>query len=121
MPAKQARPHENPPPRLSIKRLDAPYRWLVQSETDQDVWYGVDLLANGRVGSCDCDHFSYRLSKVARETQQPWNGVRCKHLVIVREALLNALLLSMANQQYDDETKYANKADYGEAGDNEPA
>lgn len=101
------RPHNNPPPRLAIKRLDCAYRWLVQSESDPEIWYGVDLLANNRVGMCDCDHFRYRLSTLAAETTQPWNGCRCKHLVIVREALLNALLLSMANQQYDDETKYA--------------
>lgn len=101
------KPEPSPPPRLAIKRLDCPYRWLVQSESDPEIWYGVDLLANNRVGVCDCDHFRYRLSAVAAETNQPWNGVRCKHLIIVREALLNALLLSMANQQYDDETKYA--------------
>jgi hypothetical protein len=83
----------------------------VQSESDPEIWYGVDLLANNRVGLCDCDHFRYRLSTIAAETKQPWNGCRCKHLVIVREALLNALLLSMANQQYDDETKYATDAD----------
>jgi hypothetical protein len=100
------KPHENPPPRLAIKRLDAPYRWLVQSESDPEMWYGVDLLENNRVGSCDCDHFRYRMSRIAAETTQPWNGVRCKHLVIVREALLNALLLSMANQQYDDEHQH---------------
>lgn len=100
------KPHDNPFPRLAIKRLDAPYRWLVQSETDPEVWYGVDLLENNRVGSCDCEHFHYRLSRIAAETSYPHNGLRCKHLVIVREALLNALLLSMANQQYDDETKY---------------
>lgn len=103
------KPQSGPPPRLAIKRLDAPYRWLVQSESDPEVWYGVDLLANNRVGSCDCEHFSYRLGKVAAESKQPWNGLRCKHLVIVREQLLNALLLSMANQKYDDETKYAKK------------
>ena len=104
------KPDNGPPPRLAIKRLDAPYRWLVQSESDPDVWYGVDLLANNRVGSCDCEHFTYRLARIAAETKHPWNGIRCKHLVIVREALLNALLLSMENQQYDDETKHLKDA-----------
>ena len=100
------KPHDNEPPRLAIKRLDAPYRWLVQSETDPEVWYGVDLLENNRVGQCDCDHFRYRLAGMAAESKHPYNGLRCKHLVIVREALLNALLLSMANDQYEHETRH---------------
>jgi hypothetical protein len=99
------KPGESAPPRLAIKRLDAPYRWLVQSESDPEIWYGVDLLDNNRVGSCDCDHFRYRLAGIASDAKQVWNGLRCKHLIIVREALLNALLLSMAHQQYADETK----------------
>lgn len=99
----------NPPPRLAIKRLDAPYRWLVQSESDPEIWYGVDLLANNRVGSCDCDHFRYRLNGMAQSAKVTWNGLRCKHLVIVREALLNALLLSMEKGQYEDETKNIKK------------
>ena len=99
-------PEHNAPPRLAVKRLDAPYRWLVQSESDPEVWYGVDLLENNRIGSCDCDHFRYRLSQLASEAKRPWDGLRCKHLVIVREALLNALLLSMENKQYADETKH---------------
>jgi len=99
-------PEHAAPPRLHIKQLDAPYRWLVQSETDPEVWYGVDLLENGRVGSCDCDHFRYRLAQLAAETKRPWNGLRCKHLVIVREALLNALLYSMAQGKHEDETKF---------------
>lgn len=102
-------PEANPPPRLAVKRLDAPYRWLVQSESDPEVWYGVDLLANNRVGQCDCDHFRYRLNGLASGTKYPHNGCRCKHLIVVREALLNALLLSMEQGQYADETKYAEK------------
>jgi hypothetical protein len=103
------RPLEAAPPRLAIKRLDAPYRWLVQSESDPEIWYGVDLLENNRVGSCDCDHFRYRLAQLASDCTRPWNGVRCKHIIICREALLNALLYSMAHQQYEDETKFATK------------
>lgn len=112
------KPIDNAPPRLAIKRLDAPYRWLVQSESDPEIWYGVDLLENGRVGSCDCDHFRFRLSALAAESKHPWNGIRCKHLVIVREALLNALLLSMADKQYEDETKYAKKNEKENSGGN---
>jgi hypothetical protein len=108
-PPRLKKPVESPPPRLAIKRLDAPYRWLVQSESDPEIWYGVDLIENNRIGSCDCDHFRYRLSAMAADAKQTWNGLRCKHLVIVREALLNALLLSMANKQYDDETMHRKK------------
>ena len=93
------KPVNNAPPRLAIKQLDAPYRWLVQSESDPEVWYGVDLLANNRVGQCDCDHFRFRLAALAAESKQTWNGLRCKHLIIVREAIMNALLYAMAHKQ----------------------
>ncbi|MBV8280835.1 MAG: hypothetical protein JO347_02080 [Candidatus Eremiobacteraeota bacterium] len=99
-------PEAAPLPRLKIRRLDAPYRWLVQSESDPEIWYGVDLLENNRIGSCDCDHFRYRLSELASQAKLPLNTLRCKHLLVVREALLNALLFSMAESRYNDETKH---------------
>lgn len=102
---KTPKPKESAPPRLRIKRLDSPYRWIVQSETDENVWYGVDLLAYNKVGQCDCDHFKFRLEVTAQAAQIPWDGLRCKHLKIVRECLLNCLLDAMEHQKDIDESQ----------------
>lgn len=113
------KPAPSAPPRLKIKRLDSPYRWLVQSESDEDVWYGVDLLEHNKIGRCDCDHFKFRLEPTARDAKIPWDALRCKHLRIVRECLLNALLDSMDSQKYDDETKNRKEKEHEHA-TNEP-
>lgn len=49
----------------------------------------VDLASYGGVGSCTCEHFNYRLRRVARQGTELNELCRCAHIEAAREVALD--------------------------------
>ena len=83
--------HRKGPP-FKLRRLDTQTRWLVESASEPGTWYLCDLMANVKIGRCDCADFVYNKSPAAVRADIPSDDLRCKHLRYLRERFTNALL-----------------------------
>lgn len=75
-----------------------PTRWLVSSAKHAGAVYTVDLLDYwtplGCNGSCTCPHFCIRIQpKLDRGEVPEGVALRCKHILLAREAYANAMLM----------------------------
>jgi hypothetical protein len=78
-----------------IRQYDSKTRWQVESQSEPEAWYLVDLMYYHQIGRCDCFDFTYRKEPYAKLATRPSDHLRCKHIRVVREALLDSLLWSI--------------------------
>lgn len=76
-------------------------RWLVESETEPDVIYVVDLFAE--IPRCTCRDWECRRQPLAKK--YGWKGNTCKHIRYVMDVLF---------EQYFDILRELNKENNGE-------
>lgn len=78
---------------VKIFDYDHPLRKLVQSESDADVSYLVDLSdPEFPAGRCACEDYSIRIEPFVKRGEEPECGrLQCKHLKAVTTKLLGEL------------------------------
>ena len=73
--------------------------YQIRSETQKDVVYEIDILANDGLGNCSCKNFQFsRLPKFER-LGIPFDSFRCKHLKRVRCHVLDLILSSYIQKE----------------------
>ena len=68
-----------------------PTRFYVQSATNPDREYLVDIDAYDCIGQCACPNFTFNLNKHLRHGRRG-NQFRCKHIEAARDYALNLTL-----------------------------
>jgi hypothetical protein len=77
-----------------IEFYDTPYRLWVDSFTELDTRYLVDLAEHGGNGRCSCPDFCFRLAKeMPPEGGAPRRPIRCKHIRLARDYVLTQIIL----------------------------
>ncbi len=82
--------------RKPIEFYDTPYRLFVDSFTDPNVRYLVDLKEHGGNGRCSCPDFCFRLAaKMPADGDAPRAPLRCKHIRSARDFVLTQIMIKI--------------------------
>jgi hypothetical protein len=86
---------------MNVKEVPhEPFRYHVQSATDPDQWYLVDLLENKGGGICSCrDHFARRQPALNRGEPKLTPATTCRHVQAATRHLLLTILEDQSKKQ----------------------
>jgi hypothetical protein len=79
---------------MTVEPYDNPLRFLVASESDNDIKYLVDIGENDAFGKCTCQHFDFRIQPAINSSTRT---IRCKHITKAREFFLDNLIKRMVS------------------------
>lgn len=80
-----------------IEAYDALGRYKVESESNSDVAYVVDLLAYNGKGQCSCDDWSFRIGPALEREEEPTHFY-CKHIIAAREEFASLVIAKLIEQ-----------------------
>ena len=86
-------------PAYEVHHHDNPFRFRVLSASRPDVEHVVDVSANGGIGECSCEHFTYRLYPAIVEGLVEGDAGRCGHIVAARDTCLDSLIARIAQEE----------------------
>lgn len=85
---------------MIIKQQSGLTSYLVQSDSDPNVWYTVDLLSYWTNGKCDCMDFRTRMEPHLRQGRPKRLEWSCKHIRFCRSELAKWLLQKALDNEY---------------------
>ncbi len=84
---------------MKVSPYDLPFRWLVESDTREDVAHLVEFESTTGlfIATCSCEHYQFRIGP---DRARGLTAADCKHAVAAREAF-HEYALTYAQEQHE--------------------
>ena len=83
---------------MRIQRIGRGH-YRCHSTSREETAYAVDLSENNGLGSCECEDFIFRRLPQWKSIRKPYDALRCRHLRIVRNHVLDQIIAHFSEKQ----------------------